>query len=75
MDPISQNSIFGNTDLGIDLQGSGGGNNLEPAPILTSFTTQPSGTTQTGWTLSAAPSTTFTIEFFASALGSAGGVA
>ena len=39
--------------------------------MLTSYTTLASGSIQTGWTLSAAASTSFTIEFFASALGSA----
>ena len=75
MDTISRNSIFGNASLGIKLNsGTGGGNNLEPAPVLTSSTTLASGSIQTGWKLSAAASTTFTIEFFASALGSASGV-
>ncbi len=77
MDTISRNSIFGNTNLGINLHnenGSAGGNNLEPAPVLTSYTTLASGSIQTGWTLGAAASTSFTIEFFASALGSSSGV-
>ena len=77
MDLISQNSIFGNTNLGIDLENAhanAGGNNQEPAPVLSSYTTLASGSTQTEWTLSAAPTTTYTIEFFASALGSADGV-
>jgi hypothetical protein len=77
MDAISRNSIFGNTNLGINLHsatGLAGGNNLEPAPVLTSYTKLASGSIQTGWTLSAAASTSFTIEFFASALGSSSGV-
>ena len=53
MDLISQNSIFGNANLGIDLEnanGEAGGNNQEPAPVLTSYTTLASGSIQTGWT-------------------------
>jgi hypothetical protein len=71
MDTISRNSIFGNASLGINLiRGTGEGNNFEPAPVLTSYTKLTSGSIQTGWTLSAAASTSFTLEFFASALGS-----
>jgi hypothetical protein len=73
MDPISQNSIFDNSRLGIDLENAGGnagGNNEQPAPILTAYSAPAGGNTQTGWTLIAAPMTTFTIEFFANDLGS-----
>ena len=75
MDTISRNSIFGNASLGINLnRGTGEGNNFEPAPVLTSYTKLASAGIQTGWTLSAAASTSFTIEFFATALGSSSGV-
>jgi Domain of unknown function DUF11 len=71
---IQQNSIFGNTGLGIDLAPAGvnpnqpanpatGPNNLQNYPVLTSVTTANGVSTVVG-TLLSAPSKTFTIEFF-----------
>ncbi len=76
MNLISQNSIFGNANLGIDLEsanGEAGGNTQLPAPVLTSYSAGAGGSVQTGWTLSAAASTTYTIDFYASPVGASGG--
>jgi len=68
---ISQNVIYGNGGLGIDLNlGNyiGGslapGNDSQAAPVLTGVATLPTTTTVTG-TLASTPNTTFTLEFFA----------
>ena len=61
---IRQNSIFGNTLLGIDLGASANAN--QAAPVLTSVITMPLGMQIYG-TLTSKPNATFTIEFFANA--------
>jgi titin len=58
---IQGNSIFGNTVLGIQLLN--GGNNNQPAPVLSSATNAGGITTVSG-TLTAAANTTYTLEFF-----------
>ncbi len=71
---ISQNAIFSNGGLGIDLGNDGvtvndacdsdsGPNDLQNFPILTSATSVGGSTTIQG-TLNSAPSTAYTIEFF-----------
>jgi Bacterial Ig-like domain (group 3) len=71
---ISGNSIYANGKLGIDLGGDGvtpnnpagsasGPNLLQPYPVLTSATLTASGTLISA-TLDAAPSTSYTVEFF-----------
>jgi len=71
---ILSNSIFSNTNLGIDLGGDGvtlndpgdgdtGANNLQNFPELTSASSSSGGTTVQG-TLNSAPNTTFRLEFF-----------
>jgi hypothetical protein len=67
MDLVSQNSIYSNTGLGIRLTNDG--NNAQPAPILTSFTTNGASTTVLG-TLASAGNTAFILDVYASALGS-----
>jgi hypothetical protein len=71
---ISQNSIFSNGGKGIVLTAST--NNSQPFPALSSAVlstgTNPSGTDVAG-SLNAAASTTYTIEFFASATGDLSG--
>jgi hypothetical protein len=73
-DAISGNSIFGNGGLGIDLGGDGvtpnlpagsaaGPNRHQPYPVLTSATPMAVGTLISA-TLDAAPSTSYTVEFF-----------
>jgi titin len=59
---ILQNSIFANGGLGIELLNHG--NNDQPAPVLTSASATGSLLTIQG-TLTAAPLTTYTLEFFA----------
>jgi hypothetical protein len=59
---IHQNSIFENGGPGIDL--IGGGNDSQPAPVLSSAIT--SGGTILGGTLAAKPDTEYTLDFFAS---------
>lgn len=61
---IRQNSIFGNTLLGIELGASANAN--QAAPVLTSVITMPLGLQIYG-TLTSKPNATFTIEFFANA--------
>jgi hypothetical protein len=61
-DAIHANSIFANAGLGIRLQN--GGNNNEPAPVLTSAFSS-NGFLSFQGSLTAAVSTTFTIEIFA----------
>jgi hypothetical protein len=61
---ISGNSIFSNGALGIDLNEARGANNSQPTPVLTSAILS-NGTTTVQGTLTAAPNTTYTIEFFA----------
>ena len=71
---ISGNSIFANVGLGIDLGDDGvndnnpagsptGPNLLQPYPVLTSASIGANGTAIAG-TLDAAPSTSYTVEFF-----------
>jgi parallel beta-helix repeat protein len=64
---ISGNSIFGNTGLGIVL-GPEGGNNSIAAPVLTAV-----GVASVSGTLTGAPNTTYSIEFFTSPANSAAG--
>ncbi len=59
-DAILGNSIFSNTSPGIVL--APGGNNDQPAPVITNVTT--SSLTTVDGTLSAAPNTTYRLEFF-----------
>lgn len=59
---IHQNSIYGNGLSGIDL--APGANNNQPAPVLTSVTTVPGGTAIAG-TVTGAPNSVITVEFFA----------
>jgi hypothetical protein len=72
---ISGNSIYGNGGLGIDLGNDGvtpnnptgsptSPNFLQPYPVLTSTIPTSNGTVISG-TLDAAPSTSYTVEFFA----------
>jgi parallel beta-helix repeat protein len=61
---IRRNVIFGNGQLGIELVN--GGNLMQPAPVLTSAISEGGILTIRG-TLTAAPGTTFTLEFFAAA--------
>ncbi len=60
--PILTNAIFANGDQGIVL--SGGGNDLQVAPVLSAAVNGSSGTTITG-TLSALPNTVYQIQLFA----------
>jgi CSLREA domain-containing protein len=59
---ISQNSIYNNSVLDIEL--AVGGNNAQSAPILTSALTPGAGFTLVDGTLSSAPNSSYTIEFF-----------
>jgi titin len=59
---IQQNSIYSSGNLGIVLLN--GGNNGQAAPVLTAVTSDDSSTTIAG-TLSSAPNTTLTVEFYA----------
>jgi hypothetical protein len=72
---ISGNAIYSNGGIGIDLNADGitpndpgdadtGPNNLQNFPVLTSALSAASTTTVTG-TLGSAPSSTYTLEFFA----------
>jgi hypothetical protein len=67
---ILGNAIFSDGNLGIELVR--GGNHDQAAPVLTSATTDGTTTTVTG-TLSSAPNSTFTLEFFASSAGDPSG--
>jgi titin len=58
---ILGNAIFANGHLGIELVRDG--NHNQAAPVLTSATTDGTGTTVAG-TLTSTPGTTFTLEFF-----------
>jgi hypothetical protein len=58
---LRQNAIFASGYLGIELANRG--NNSQPAPVLTSAASDGSSTTIEG-TLTAAPGTLFTLEFF-----------
>ena len=80
---ISGNSIFRNTDLGIDLKddgvtnndsgdGDNGANDLQNYPVLTSADSVGPSTTVVG-TLNSTPGTTFTLEFFADSMPDATG--
>ena len=77
---ISQNSVYSNTGIGIDLGADGitnnhtggaisGPNNFQNHPVISSVTFGASATTVAG-TLNSAASSTFTLEFFASPIGS-----
>jgi hypothetical protein len=59
---VLHNSIFGNSNLGIELLN--GGNNAQPAPQLTSAVAGGGVTTVRG-TLTGQASTTYTLEFYA----------
>ncbi|HEX5443754.1 MAG TPA: Ig-like domain-containing protein, partial [Pirellulales bacterium] len=59
---VSQNSIFSNGHLGIELTTNG--NNNQAAPVLSSATSSGGTITVTG-SLTSAPNTSFTLEFFA----------
>jgi hypothetical protein len=61
---IRANSIFANAGLGIRLRN--GGNHDQPAPVVTSASSA-GGFLKFQGTLTAAPLTTYTLEFFASA--------
>ncbi|QJW96678.1 beta strand repeat-containing protein [Frigoriglobus tundricola] len=61
---ILGNSIFGNAALGIAL--SGGGNQGQPAPVLTAASSPTAAAVRVTGTLTAAANTTYRIEFFAS---------
>ena len=67
---ILGNAIFANGNLGIELVR--GGNHDQAAPVITSATTDGTSITVTG-TLSSAPNSTFTLEFFASSPGDPSG--
>ena len=67
---ISENSIFSSGHLGIELANNG--NNNQAAPVLSSVTSRGGDTTITG-TLTSAASTTYTLEFFANAVGNPSG--
>jgi hypothetical protein len=83
---VSQNSIYGNGGLGLDLRDDGVTPNdaqdtdtgalapeeLQNYPVLTSATSS-GGSTQISGTLNSVPNTTFRIEFFASASADASG--
>ncbi len=62
---ILGNSIFNNGDLGIflDTDGVTGGNDLQPAPVLSSVIASATTTFVIG-SLVAAPNTTYRLEFF-----------
>ncbi len=62
---IRVNRIFSNEELGIELDD--GGNNNQPAPVLTSAMASPGSVAFTG-TLTAAPNTTYTIDFFSNSM-------
>jgi hypothetical protein len=62
---ILGNAVFANGGPGIELLH--GANHVQPAPVLTSATTDGTGTTVTG-TLTSTPNATFTLEFFANDL-------
>ena len=77
---ISQNSIYSNVGIGIDLGADGptpnhtggavsGPDNLLNRPVLSSVNFSPAATTVSG-TINSAASANFTIEFFASPFGS-----
>jgi titin len=62
---ILGNAVFANGNLGIELVN--GGNHNQAAPVITSATTDGSGTTVSG-TLSSTANTTFTLEIFANSV-------
>ncbi len=66
-DGILSNRIFANGVLGIDLVPPGG-NNLQPAPVLTSLTLTSTGVIVQG-TLNSMPDTSYLIQFFLSSPG------
>jgi hypothetical protein len=67
---IQQNSIFANGGMGIDLQGAA--NNSQAAPMMTSAVSS-NGSTTFGGTLTSAPNTTFTLEFYSNPSGTSQG--
>ena len=68
-DVISENLIFANTGLGINLVG--GGNNFQPMPTIVAVTSVPGLTTIDGLITGPAAGT-YTVEFFASTAGGVG---
>lgn len=68
---ILGNSIFSNAALGIVLVN--GGNDNQPAPVLTGAVSLTATTVQITGTLTAAANTTYTLEFFASPSGTPAG--
>jgi len=68
---ILGNSIFSNAALGIVL--TDGGNDNQPAPVLTAAELLTSNTVQITGTLTAAANTTYTLEIFASPSGTPAG--
>lgn len=78
---IISNQIYGNSGIGIDLDGDGvthndirdldsGANTLQNFPVISSVTSIGNATTVTG-ALNSTPSTTFTLQFFANGSSSA----
>jgi hypothetical protein len=63
-DLISQNSIFANGGLGIELNAANNANNSQAAPVLTAAVSAHGMTLIVG-SLTSTPNTTFTLEFFA----------
>jgi hypothetical protein len=61
---VQSNSIFANQGLGIDLNSADNANELQPAPVLASAASEGSETFISG-TLTAAPNSSFTIDFYA----------
>ncbi len=68
---ITQNSIFSNGTLGINL--TNGGNDMLPAPVLTSASNNGGTTVMGTLTVPSQPNTQFRIEFFANDVCEAGG--
>jgi hypothetical protein len=70
-DGILGNSIFGNVGLGISL--TGGGNLLQPAPVLTAASLLTANTIRVTGVLPGAAKATYRVEFFASSSSTAPG--
>jgi murein DD-endopeptidase MepM/ murein hydrolase activator NlpD len=69
-DAVRQNSIHDSTNLGIELVNNG--NNSQPAPVLSSAISNGSSVTIQG-TLTAAPNTSYALDFFANPTPNASG--